>query len=297
MEMFPWVDPFLRRISRASGPILNGDTLYITSDYSGTDKQSRHEIYSFLLTCPSYLTQWQVLRSDMRARYLRDGRRVAFKNLNDRYRVRALPHFLDAARRLPGICVTLVVTKSLRNLSHGATFLTESSPLKFQHPWSAAAFEKVVRMTHFVALLIARFSHPGQNVYWISDEDELFAGEARSADLASILGFWSGLHVQHSLGELGVGTTFIDPGDRFEEDLASIPDLVAGATREYITALSAIAGGRLPAGLALQIQHRLTPKTEAILDWMCSPSALSHVTLLFQGGPQGRYSISNLDLR
>jgi hypothetical protein len=295
-ELFPWVHPFLRRIGQGSMPILNGETLYITSDYSGSDKKSSHDIYSFLLTCPSYLDRWQALRVDARGRYIGDGRRLAFKNLNDRHRLRALPHFLDAARMLPGICVTLVISKSVRNLSHGATLMHQSSPLELHHRWSTAGFEKVARMTHFVALLIARFSQPRQNVYWVSDEDELFGGEARSADLAKVLGFWSGLHVQHPLGELGVGTTVIDSGDRFEEDLASIPDLVAGATREYVRALTDLTGGRLPDGLALELQKRLSFKTEAILDWMCSQSAISHVTLLIQRGARGGYSISNLDI-
>jgi len=84
---------------------------------------------------------------------------------------------------------------------------------------------------------MAILTQPEQNVYWISDEDELFANPIKANDTKRMLQCFTSAYISYSLGELGVGTTRIDEDDRFDEDCAAIPDLVAGSTAELLTSL------------------------------------------------------------
>lgn len=293
-ELFPWADLFLERLADCRAPALDGKTLYITSDYSGSDERSQYDVYSFLLVCRSYTATWLTLRERVRASYMGDGRRMSFKNLSDRQRASALPHFLEAARTLPGICVTVAVSKRVEHLCHPALFLGPDSPMTLSHRWTAASFEQMARTTHFVTLLIAQYSKPAQNVYWISDEDALFSNGNRKTDLTAMLGMWGGAHVVHVLGDVGAGTTGIDTGDRLEEDLAAIPDLVAGATREYVNAASSASGGRIHIGLALPFPSNLSDKSSTIVNWMGASSALIHLSLVIDRGPTGGFFLGRI---
>jgi hypothetical protein len=67
-----------------------------------------------------------------------------------------------------------------------------------------------------------------------------------------MLSSWSSHYVKHNLGELGIGTTSIDEGDRIEEDLAAVADLVAGAAAEVVTRMAEQCGGRIPRDLAVE---------------------------------------------
>lgn len=293
---FTWTETFQRRLRQAPMPRLAGETLLIASDYSGSDRRSKYEVYSFLITSPYEWHPWRELRAAVREEYLRDGRRLSFKALNDRRRQVALPHFLQAALALPGLCLTLIVDKSIDGLSGGELLLPlfqdgymscKGVQMHLCHRWSRRAFEKMARTTQFLALLISELVPRDQNIVWVSDEDELFGGAGRTADLLTMLGFWGALYIGRPRTDLSIGTTAIDSEDRLLEDLASIPDLAAGATREYINAAIARAGRRLPTGLVVDLPAGLSTKTRTVLEWMCMPSRLSHFTMLFQEGDGG----------
>lgn len=214
--------------------------------------------------------------------------------MTDRRKRAALPPFLTAAATLPGLLVTILINKRISNLSHGE-ILHRSPSLTLRHNWTPRALERMARTTHFVALLIGRFSQRGQNVYWISDEDELFGNVAKSRDLTDLLAMWSGLYVPHALGEIGAGTTSMDPGDRFEEDVVAIPDLFAGALREFLIRGRTVWGDHVPSGLAFQEPQGLSDKSQLVLSWLATESSLDSVTLLFEQHPDGRYGLSRFD--
>jgi len=219
----PWAETVQRRLRQASMPSLTGETLLITSDYSGSDKQSRYEVYSFLITSPYEWHAWRELRTDVRHDYLRDGRRLSFKALNDRRRQAALPHFLQAASVLPGLCITFIVDKAMDEISNGELLLAlfqdgrifcQGVQMHLSHRWSRRAFEKMARTTQLLALVISETIPNDQNIVWISDEDELFGGPGRTADLLTMLGFWSALYVERPRTDLSVGTTALSESQR-----------------------------------------------------------------------------------
>jgi hypothetical protein len=98
-----------------------------------------------------------------------------------------------------------------------------------QGTWKGRSFEQMMRIVQLVSTLLAAVAVKDQNIYWISDMDECFATEGRKLDTARMMSSFTSEYIKHSLGELGVGTTEIDEGDRLEEDLTAIPDLAAGA--------------------------------------------------------------------
>jgi len=93
-------------------------------------------------------------------------------------------------------------------------------------------FEKLFRVAQFVGFLVAGLSRVGQNIWWLTDEDEIVANEQRLQAAMKFLAGASTRFVTHCLGSLRCMTDACDGGTGFAKDLTSIPDLVAGALAE-----------------------------------------------------------------
>ena len=102
--------------------------------------------------------------------------------------------------------------------------------------WVIPGFENMVRIVHFVCLLLGAASRPNQHVTWITDEDEIVANDDRLTDVMNLMASMSGLYVDHPLGEFAMNSTQVDSGDRAFEDFVAGPDLVAGAFADIVTA-------------------------------------------------------------
>src|SRR6185369_2143739 len=266
--LHPWVNTISRILSVQDLPELGGEVLYVVSDYGGNHQKSKYLTTSILLMDLGNSSEWELKRRDVRESHLRDGRRMSFKGLNDVHRRRALVPFLKAADSIHGICVTIAVHKSIRFLCTDKENWPSLMPsLKLQARWSNGAFENAMRLVHFVSLLVGGFSRKGQEVYWISDQDDFFANRIFSEDVAAMVSRFTSHYAKHPLAKLGVGTTDLDEGDRLEEDLAAIPDLAAGAVSDIATAIANASGGRLPDGIAIEVP-KLSGKAELLTDWL-----------------------------
>lgn len=252
--LYPWVRTMNRILAVEDPPSIIGPTMLIASDYSGIDKKSLYHVTTVLCTDMEASAEWELLRRDVRQRYLADGRRMSYKALNDQNRAKALVPFLSAAEYLHGLCLVIIVNKSIRHLclNNAADYQRMREVAKLRARWKDRELEAMLRLVHFVAVLQGGLSQPHQNIYWISDEDSFFANMVRSADVTRLLSSYSSHYVKHGLGELGVGTTAIDEGDRVEEDLAAVADLVAGAVAEVMTRMAEQCGGRIPRDLAVE---------------------------------------------
>ena len=203
----------------------------------------------------------------MRDSYLPENRRMSYKNLNDAFRRRALVPFLQAADHVSGLCVSIAVNKRIANLCSYKTMAEESRRRGIlKTNWAPKTFERMMRIVQFVAFFFARVSTAGQNFFWISDQDECFAGP-KAMDTKRMMESFSTAYCRHDLGELGLGTTDIDEADRFDEDSAAVPDLVAGATAEAMTGLHAIYGCILSIAV---VAPKLSRKSSIIIDWFLS---------------------------
>ncbi len=241
---------------------VTGPCLLVSSDYGGAHPQSSYEIYSVLLGDLEYCKSWHNSRRTIRTKYLRDDRRMSYKGLNDRHKRRALIPFLNAADLIPGICLSLAVSKNVDTLFH-RDMSSFNPELIDCLSWSDSLFERTLRIVHIVSLLIAGISQPNQDVLWFSDEDEIAANPGRLTLLTKVWANVMNSYTVHPLRHLKCGTTNCDDGSKDIEDFAAIPDLVAGGLSDLLTAL----GGTYAPGIILPFRGCRT-KARVIGHWL-----------------------------
>lgn len=296
--VYPWARTIERIVATLRIPRLDGPVVYISSDYGGAHKSSLYETFTVLYLDVPASTEWVTRRSRIRERFLPDRRRLSFKSLNDRIRQDALVPFLDAANRIAGVAITVAIRKTIDNLCTTEEFFRYTTQqLDFDVGWKLSSFERSVRIVHLMAMLIGGLSRPNQSIYWISDQDELFANDRRTRDLKKLMDRFSSGYVSHSLGEVGMGTTAIDEDDRIDEDLNAIPDLMSGAVAETATALANEFGGAIPANLTLQFKGYLSPKADLIYSWIAdNVYSLQRAVIVFEKRRSGGLAVFRLGM-
>ena len=265
---FPWLQKLYAEIPRNRVPILGGPTLLVGTDTSGTQRGSQYSVVGILLMDMENSAAWHATRVQIRRQFLTDGRRMSYKNLNDGQRRTALIPFLEAADRIRGLCVLMAFDRRLGDLCATAQLYERSkSDLIFQGRWKQKSFEQMMRTVQLVSTLLAAVAVENQNIYWISDLDECFATQERKIDTARMMSAFTSEYVKHPLGELGVGTTELDEGDRLEEDVTAIPDLAAGAVCDLLNRMHQHLG-TFP--LVPALVPTLRGKTDLISSWFFS---------------------------
>lgn len=243
------------------------ETLIVTSDYSGQHKASKFESYAFLFANLEAWPEWEQRRIEVRKIHRSEGRRVSFKKLGDALKQRMLPDFLQAANLLPGLCVCVLIDKAIPSMfrKEGPLDFSEPDLAPFSH-YPRIAFEKLLRVVHLVSFFLAGLTMPGQNILWFTDQDDIAANDTGVVELTRI---WENIlshYLQHDVGHLRCGTTASDNGSLQIEDLAAIPDLVAGAIVDAINSYAA--AGTIPAlGLLTPPPDNVSPKAREIIGW------------------------------
>jgi hypothetical protein len=195
-------------------------------------------VLGILIVDADHSRAWNLDRARIRREILKDGRRMSYKNLNDSQRRAALVPFLEAADRMRGLCFLMAFDKRLGKVcTSDALYEKARTNGVITGKWKPLAFEEMMRTTQLVSTLVAAVAVKHQNICWISDQDERFETPARRVDTARMISAFTSEYIRHSLGELTLGTTEIDEGDRLEEDLTAIPDLAAGAACDLLNSL------------------------------------------------------------
>lgn len=214
-----------------------GDTIFVFSDYSGQHKESNFDVYSFMLVDINNCHVWFKERNKVRLKLLSDGRRLSYKNLNDKNKKRALNPFLYASNHIPGIIVSFAIDKKIESLFRKKDKINTDDPeLNKYRDWKSKIFENLLRIVHFNSFLIAGLSKENQDVYWISDDDNINANVGKLTELTNIFANILSHYLSHNLRNLRCGSTGIcDDGSKNIEDFCAIPDLVAGAISEMLS--------------------------------------------------------------
>jgi hypothetical protein len=142
--------------------------------------------------------------------------------------------------------------------------------------WDHAAFEKMLRVTHIGAFLLAGLSTAGQNAFWITDEDAIASNIERLDQLVDQLAHLLDRCLPHSLGHLRVATTAADTGIKDLEDLAAIPDLFGGARSGLLNAYLATGVHRWH---TLDLPKPGNPKTSQIMGFLAKAPKQSQTSL------------------
>lgn len=249
--------------AKSCEPDIRGPSLVVTSDYGGSHRGSGYDVYSVLVGDLVLCSGWRTAWGSVRPQLLADNRRMSYKGLNDGQRRRALGPFLAAANRIPGICASLAVSKGAGTLFEprsGAINPELSECLS----WDKALFERTLRIVHIVSFIVAGVSNAGQDVLWFTDEDEIAETPDRLGLLTKLWGNVMSNYAVHGFGHLRCGTTGCDSGSNEIEDLAAIPDLVAGALADLLTPIA----GQLKTGIVTPLPLRAKAKASAIGQWL-----------------------------
>lgn len=249
---------------------LPNEPLLIFSDYGGSHPGARFESYAFLFVQPSVLPLWEGLRNGIRDAVGFHGGRMAYKKLNAGDRDRALIPWLHAADELTGLLVTIVVENSVGSF-FGAT---DVERLRVEIPEfrdvKDGTIERTFRICHLLSVFVAGVSHPDQELVWITDQDEIAANETRLELLRQTFPKVCGLYLGEPPAKFICATTEADNGSLQIEDLASLPDLVAGAFADVHTQQAL--HGSLPTNhTPIAIPDSISPKSQYLLHWASLP--------------------------
>jgi len=276
-------------------PDFSDDSIiFAASDYSGQHKNASYEAYSFVLTTRKRWQSWERHRLQIRSRFLL-RRRISFKSLEDKRRWEVLPVFMAAAALLDGITFTILVNKKLGSL------FSPTGKLDLNHPdlarlpnWKASGIERMLRVTHMMALFIAGLSNEGQSLIWITDEDDIAANEDRLREVTTIFSEVSSSLLEHNLRHFRFGTTASDNGTMQLEDLAAIADLSAGALVDVLTDLESDSKITTP-HLFLPIGHNVSRKSRAVMTWFTSYGMpMRHVIIALDPGAMGEINLRRM---
>lgn len=221
----PWALPDLYAASR----------LLLASDYGGQHASARGEVYAYLLVDRAKLGMWWHAREHLRSARGLGRRRMAFKALGDRTRRQALPAFLAAADNLDGLLFVVRVSKRVGTLFNEDSKIDPLLAEKLAR-WSPKTVERLLRVCHFGALMLSGLSRPGQDVLWVTDQDDIAANVERHRTMTDAFGTICSHYLEHSLGHLQVATAASDTGQRDLEDLIGLTDLAAGTACQVLDA-------------------------------------------------------------
>ncbi|NUO01179.1 MAG: hypothetical protein HUU01_11250, partial [Saprospiraceae bacterium] len=231
-----WVSALNKVMFISDLPALRGPSIYIVSDYAGEQKDINYLTYSFLFCDVKSSQTWFKESKQLRLNFNLGKRKMGYKTLNDGIQKNALNDFLNKANSIEGILMSFAVNKNITQyIDDFGSMEKWKKIIELKANWKAKEFERMTRIVHFVSVLMAGLLKTGQNVYWISDQDNIFANSKYDSDVGAIIGKISGMYMKNLPGELGLGTTKIDNGEFIEEELASISDLAAGAVAEIVT--------------------------------------------------------------
>ncbi len=273
--------------------LRNATRLILASDYGGDHASASHTTITFVVADAESISDWSVAQQVVRNRFIGDGRRVSYKGLTDQQKMRALPSFLALANCIKGVVVSFVVDKSLLSLFQPVGRLSAHDPeLGSYESWKPATIERALRISHIASMLLRGISGSGQDVLWITDEDEIVANESRLRCFVETFGNIANHYLNHTLGHCRVATSASDTGARDIEDLLAIPDLVSGLMADVAPELS-VKLTLCGAGQFFPAPPTAKSKVQLLANWFSDNSQpLRRVVCLVDRGRGAKYRIS-----
>ena len=182
-----------------------GPALVMASDYGGQHKEATHESFSFVIADLASCWLWDEERRRLRAIYFTEKRRMSYKALNDGRRRQALLPFLAAADLIPGVLATVLIDKEFSQ-SFVLTSNDRSELPSGIAKWPRQVILKMMFVAHLGALFLAGLSGPGQNILWLTDNDDFVANDERVVDLTALFAGVISQYCEHRLGHFRFGT-------------------------------------------------------------------------------------------
>jgi hypothetical protein len=281
-----------RNPGKLRAPAL-GESLLMASDYGGEHKGARARALSFLLVdmdnAELFFQECRRIRNDV----LGQDRRMAYKSLGDKVRRQALIPFLQAADTLSGTLCVFCIDNRLNLFEDLSLDQAELLPEFFgiAH-WKLKSARKLLEVAHLGGVLCGGFARAGQNIVWISDEDDFTASPMRVAMSTNLLGHICGHLLYEQAGHFRFGSARTTDYKRQSEDLAAVPDLAAGALCDAWSRFQLWEGSNWRAQEPVRAGE-LKTKAHAIVAWLAndSSSTLGRLIVRLLPGPGGGVTI------
>ena len=222
---------------------FGNETVAVFSDYSG-EASKHYDVYSFMVCAWNCLDLFQKEMLKVRERYGINDREIGYKHFSGAMAT-MVPDYLSALETyVPGIIFNVVVDKSLGSVFGGdnrttKTLLVETLRDAGLGNWKPHVAEKLLRVTHIAAFLVALLGHDGHKVMWISDHDAIAATPAHHTNALQLLQRVIGIYGKDRKFEMiGGGLPFAERSTLFL-DLLSAADVSAGSLLAYFDGLRA----------------------------------------------------------
>lgn len=283
----------------ALNSVRRGPTMLLTCDYGGMHRSARYETLAFLVADLAFVWLWDEFRRGIRAKFLSDRRRLAYKQLGDRNRAKAAVPFLRASNTIPGLLIVFAIDKQCLRLLSEPLPTADQSRIQLG-AWKAIPFERLTRVGLLGAMLVAAMSAPHQNVLWFTDQDAIAPNVARLREATAVTAHYIAHLCGHTLGHVRFGTTECDDGTLQLEDLAALPDMAAGAVSELLSQVHG-ATGIAASSVMLPAPRTLSKKSRMLTGWLADrphpPHPLRKMLLVVedQGNASHRTSIVRLE--
>lgn len=256
--------------------------LWIISDYGGSHRNSRVETYSFLLCDVKNSGEFRDRLAEFRQGSGRALGEIAFSKIRNEKGREALRGFLGCALALRGQIITVAIDKvpALKQL-----YLERARPEERDHPiilaanqFKSSVLPRVWRIVHLVAALVAAFTQPDWRAVWVTDEDDITASGSHGKALTYLLAAAMPHYMRANPASGEVHTTRSLREFPVIGELASIPDLCAGAVAEMLS---------LEVKAECRMEHEITqhlaaptPRTSQLLTALLMGNAnLRHIAL------------------
>lgn len=262
--------------------------LVFASDYSGEHFESPFQVITYLLaTDESIFKTWNPIRRSIREQFLKDGRRFAFKNLNDQSKQKAVVPFLRSVNEIDGVLVSIAIHKAIEPFAKMHPFAESTAQL-----WKPDVWEKLLRIGHFGAVLAGGLTGAGQVIRWMMDDDAIIANERLQKVGGNIISTMFARTCPRPFGQLMFGIASRYDDDRLAEDLIAICDLAGGATAENHSVLGPDLLPRT-SDLLVPIMTQRSTKTQIISAWLSpSTSRLQKLTIAVRQHAPGELLLS-----
>jgi len=174
----------------------HNETINIFSDYSGDSKGSLYYTYSFLFSAYQPINFFFDRMTKIRKKHGLEEPfvEISFKELHYGPIKRALKDYLVAANNLiPGLLLTIVIDKKVDsvigpNNKNTLQELQETMDTQGLGNWKKKVSEKVLRVLNIIGYFCALLSQEGQNLFWMTDNDEIVPNKEKLNFVLELLG-------------------------------------------------------------------------------------------------------------
>ena len=270
---------------------LANRTVGIFSDYGGEDSTSRFFSYSFLVCAFGSLDPFKQQMSMLRANSGIGVKEIAFKDFRFGPLKRMLPSYLRLCDTyVSGLLFTLIVDKTIPSLfgpGDAETTRRMADALEETGYGSVAqeVGEKLFRILHCIAFLVALLGQPGQKIFWMTDHDAIGETPEKHSKLLGILSRVIPLYTTKPFSFLGGARPFTPRAFEYL-DLLSLADIAAGTMAQTLSSIDTLG----------KENAKIKDGGDHVLRWLCHNSiTLKKFAMTVKRLPNGEVGCGPID--